>query len=65
MTIFNERCVLYYHIYLTMTNYCWKTAGTKTVPTDRMSERMYICTNRVWHQVSGIQSIICGIDHFC
>jgi hypothetical protein len=65
MTIFNDRYVLYCRIYLNMTNYCWKMAGTKTVPTDKPPERLYICINHVWHQVSGAQSIICGIDHFC
>jgi hypothetical protein len=33
--------------------------------TDTVRETV-ICTNRVWHHVSGIQSIIHhGIDHFC
>ncbi len=50
---------------LNVTNYCWKTAGTKSVPVDRPPEILYICTNRMWHHVSGTQSIICGIDHFC
>jgi hypothetical protein len=66
MTIFNDRyVVLYCRIYLNITNYYRKMAGTKTVPTDRPPERLYICTNCVWHHVRGTQSIICGIDHFC
>ncbi len=37
MTIFNDHYVLYDHTILSMTNYYWKTAGTKTVP-DRPSQ---------------------------
>jgi hypothetical protein len=29
------------------------------------NERLYICTNRVWHHVSRTQSIIHGTEHFC
>jgi hypothetical protein len=41
MTVFNDHYLLYCHIYLNMTNYCWKMAGTKTV-LDRPPERL--CT---------------------
>ncbi len=36
MTIFNDHYVLNCHTFLNTTNYCWKMAGTKTVP-DRPS----------------------------
>jgi hypothetical protein len=60
MTIFNDPYVLYCHTYLNKTNYCWKTVGMKTI-----LDRPYICTNRVWHLVSGAQLIIRGTEHFC
>jgi hypothetical protein len=65
MTIFNDRYVLYCCIYLNMTNFCGKTVETKTVPTDRLPKRLYVCIKNVWHHVSGTQSIIHEIDHLC